>query len=85
MDTSHITTDTRFITLLGKPLAQSFAARMQNRVYDNLGLDMVYYYTETDETHLAEIVTGLRPHALCGFCCDKAQQDRHIAAAGLLH
>lgn len=28
---------TRFITLLGDPLAQSFAARMQNRGYEAAG------------------------------------------------
>lgn len=52
--------DTRFITLIGTPLRQSFAARMQNRGYEAAGLNMQYFYTETDETHLREIMNGIR-------------------------
>lgn len=39
---------TKMITLLGTPLAQSFAARMQNRGYEAAGLNMLYFYTEAD-------------------------------------
>ena len=48
----HIDIHTRFITLLGDPLAQSFAARMQNRGYEAAGLDLVYFYTVTGPEHL---------------------------------
>lgn len=47
--------DTKFITLIGTPLGQSFAARMQNRGYEAAGLNMVYFYTEADCEHLGEI------------------------------
>ena len=52
--------NTRFITLIGTPLSQSFAARMQNTGYDAAGLNMRYFYTETDESHLGEIINGIR-------------------------
>ena len=37
--------DTKMITLLGKPLGQSFAARMQNAAYRAAGLNMLSFYT----------------------------------------
>ena len=52
--------NTKFITLIGTPLSQSFAARMQNTAYDAMGLNMRYLYTEADEAHLAEIMSGIR-------------------------
>lgn len=56
----NIDIGTKFITLIGTPLGQSFAARMQNAAYDAAGLNMRYFYTETDETHLGEIINGIR-------------------------
>lgn len=56
----NIDINTRFITLIGTPLGQSFAARMQNTGYDAAGLNMRYFYTETDESHLGEIINGIR-------------------------
>lgn len=52
--------DTKFITLIGTPLRQSFAARMQNAGYKAAGLNMHYFYTETDSEHLEEILNGIR-------------------------
>lgn len=52
--------NTRFITLIGTPLSQSFAARMQNAGYRAAGLNMVYFYTEADSAHLKEIIDGVR-------------------------
>lgn len=52
--------DTKFITLIGEPLYQSFAARMQNAGYDAAGLNMRYFYTETGSEHLEEIINGIR-------------------------
>lgn len=56
----NIDINTKMITLIGTPLDQSFAARMQNRGYEAAGLNMLYFYTETDDSHLGEIVNGLR-------------------------
>ena len=52
--------NTKFITLIGTPLSQSFAARMQNTGYQAAGQNMKYFYTETDSTHLKEIIDGIR-------------------------
>lgn len=52
--------NTKFITLVGTPLDQSFAARMQNAGYDAGGINMRYFYTETDDEHLGEIINGIR-------------------------
>ncbi len=56
----HIDINTRFIMLIGTPLHQSFAARMQNAAYKAAGLNMRYFYNEADSTHLREILDGLR-------------------------
>lgn len=52
--------NTKMITLIGTPLQQSFAARMQNAGYKAAKLNMCYFYCEADETHLAEIINGIR-------------------------
>lgn len=67
----NIDINTKMITLLGTPLNQSFAARMQNKGYEAAGLNMLYFYTETDNTHLGEIVTGLRYMNFAGFAVTK--------------
>ena len=67
----HIDIHTRFITLLGDPLAQSFAARMQNRGYEAAGLNLVYFYTVTRNEHLGEIIQGLRHMPFAGFAVTK--------------
>ncbi|MFB3854712.1 MAG: shikimate dehydrogenase [Vicinamibacterales bacterium] len=56
----QIDIDTRMVTLLGKPLGQSFAARMQNAAYEAAGLNMLYYYTEVGAEHLGDIINGVR-------------------------
>ena len=63
---------TKFITLLGTPLGQSFAARMQNRAYEAMGLNMCYTYTEIGDEHLGDVVNGLRhmPN-IAGFAVTK--------------
>ncbi len=55
-----IDVNTRFVTLIGKPLGQSFAARMQNAGYEASHCNMVYLYTEADNEHLGEIMNGIR-------------------------
>ena len=56
----HIDIETRFITLIGTPLTQSFAARMQNAAYKAINNNVLYFYTETDNSHLGEIIKGIR-------------------------
>ncbi len=47
----QVNINTKMITLLGKPLSQSYAARMQNVAYDAMGLNMLYFYTEVENEH----------------------------------
>lgn len=56
----HIDVNTKFIMLIGTPLNQSFAARMQNVGYKAAGMNMRYFYNVADSTHLKEILEGLR-------------------------
>lgn len=56
----NIDINTRFITLIGTPLDQSFAARMQNAAYEAAGVNMAYFYTETGDAHLEQIIDGIR-------------------------
>lgn len=56
----EIDINTKMITLIGTPLQQSFAARMQNAGYKAAKLNMCYFYCEADETNLAEIINGIR-------------------------
>ena len=62
---------TRFITLLGKPLHQSFSARMQNTAYRAMGKNMLYFYTEAEETQLEDIIKGIRNMPFAGFAVTK--------------
>lgn len=63
--------NTKMITLIGTPLSQSFAARMQNKGYEAAGLNMTYFYTEANQEHLGEIVNGLRHMNFAGFAVTK--------------
>lgn len=63
--------DTKMITLLGTPLKQSFASRMQNRGYEAAGLNMLYFYTEVDNEHLGDVVNGIRYMNFAGFAVTK--------------
>ena len=67
----NVNIDTKFITLIGDPLRQSFAARMQNAGYEAAGLNMLYFYTEADNEHLGDIVKGLRYMNFAGFAVTK--------------
>ena len=44
--------NTKFVTLLENPFP-SPTARMQNAAYRAAGLNMLYFYTEVDNEHLA--------------------------------
>lgn len=63
--------NTKMITLIGTPLGQSFASRMQNTGYEAAGLNMIYFYTEADNQHLGDIVNGLRYMNFAGFAVTK--------------
>lgn len=52
--------DTRLTTLIGTPIVQSFASRMQNAAYDYMGFNLVYFNTEADNEHLGDIIKGIR-------------------------
>ena len=47
-----ININTRMIALLGKPLSQSYAARMQNAAYKAAGINMLYFYSSEMNTCL---------------------------------
>lgn len=68
--------NTKMITLLGTPLSQSFAARMQNKGYEAAGLNMLYFYTEVDKDHLGDVVNGLRYMNFAGFAVTKPNKVR---------
>ena len=63
--------NTKMITLIGKPLSQSYAARMQNAAYRAMKLDMLYFYTELENEHLEEVVNGIRYMNFAGFAVTK--------------
>ena len=63
--------NTKMITLLGDPLKQSFAAQMQNCGYEAAGLNMIYFYTEVNNEHLADVVNGIRYMNFAGFAVTK--------------
>lgn len=66
-----ININTRFITLLGKPLHQSFSARMQNAAYKAMGKNMMYFYTEAEESRLGDLIKGIRNMPFAGFAVTK--------------
>lgn len=63
--------NTKMITLLGKPLSQSYAARMQNAAYRAMKLNMLYFYTEVENDHLQDVVNGIRHMNFAGFAVTK--------------
>jgi len=67
----QIDINTKMITLIGKPLAQSFSARMQNKAYEAAGLNMVFFYTEPEKEQLGDIIKGLRYMNIAGFSVTK--------------
>ena len=63
--------NTKMIALLGKPLSQSYAARMQNAAYKAAGIDMLYFYSEVENDHLPDVVNGIRYMSFAGFAVTK--------------
>ena len=64
----NVDINTKMYTLIGTPLAQSFAARMQNAGYAAAGFNMLYFYTEADSEHLGAIIDGVRRMPSFGGC-----------------
>ncbi len=56
----RIDINTKFITLIGTPLSQSFAARMQNAGYASDNYNMVYFYSEVGNDHLPDVINAVR-------------------------
>ncbi len=72
--------ETRYVTLIGKPLAQSRAAEMQNRAYEAMGENLRYTYCEAGTEHLAEIVAALRYiPSVIGFAVTKPNKVAVLA------
>lgn len=67
----EVNINTKMITLLGKPLSQSYAARMQNVAYGAMGLNMLYFYTEIENDNLEEVIKGIRHMNFAGFAVTK--------------
>lgn len=63
--------NTKMVTLLGKPLSQSYAARMQNAAYRAAGINMLYFYTEVENDHLSDVINGIRHMNFAGFAVTK--------------
>lgn len=77
--------NTKFVTLIGSPLQQSFAARMQNKAFEVAGINMCYFYTDTDDAHLEEIIDGIRyMPSFCGAAITKPNKVKVIEYLDLL-
>lgn len=71
METKIISVTTKLIALLGTPLGQSFAARMQNAAYAKLGLDYYYFPVEIGNDKLEAVINGIRNMNFAGFAVTK--------------
>ncbi len=69
--------DTKMIALLGYPLRQSFAAKMQNRVYQALGLDSFYLPIECPTLEdFDDVLKGFRKMNIGGFAVTKPYKEK---------
>ncbi|MCK9217743.1 MAG: shikimate dehydrogenase [Firmicutes bacterium] len=67
--------NTKMVTLLGKPLSQSYAARMQNTAYKAAGINMLYFYTEVENDFLPDVINGIRHMNFAGFAVTKPNKE----------
>jgi shikimate dehydrogenase len=67
----QINNDTKLVTLLGKPVAQSYSTRLQNFAYNAKGLNLVYLAEEVDKEHLGDVIQGLRHMNFAGSAVTK--------------
>lgn len=63
--------NTKMVTLFGKPLGFSFAARMQNSAYRAIGLNMLYFYSEVENDHLPDVLNAVRYMNFAGCAVTK--------------
>ncbi len=63
--------NTKMVTLLGKPLSQSYAARMPNAAYKAAGINMLYFYTEVENDFLPDVINGIKHMNFAGFAVTK--------------
>ncbi|HCS74945.1 MAG TPA: shikimate dehydrogenase [Clostridiales bacterium] len=63
--------NTKMIALLGKPLFQSYSARVQNAAYKAAGIDMLYFYSEVENELLQDVVNGIKHMSFAGFAVTK--------------
>ncbi len=73
-----ITVDTKLIALMGNPLRQSFAPRMQNETYRALGLEFLYFPLEVENDHLGDMVQAFRNLNSPGFAVTKPNKIKVI-------
>ncbi|BAL00742.1 shikimate dehydrogenase [Oscillibacter valericigenes Sjm18-20] len=72
----YITVDTKMIGLLGTPLRQSVSYKLQNRVYEQAGLDYFYLPIEVStEDRLPAVVEGIRAMNFAGFAITKPYKE----------
>ena len=67
----EITTNTKLIALLGKPLGFSFAAKIQNAAFAEKGLDYYYYPAEVDAEQLEAVLNAVRVMNYAGVVVTK--------------
>ena len=63
----NISVNTKLIALLGNPLGFSFSPRMQNSVFQELGMDYYYMPMEVGKEHLGDVINGLKHLNFRGF------------------
>lgn len=72
----YITVDTKMIALLGMPLRQSASYLLQNRVYEQAGLDYFYLPIEVETPQaLSDVLTGIRAMNFAGFAITKPYKE----------
>ena len=74
--THYITVDTKLVGLLGTPLSQSVSYILQNRVYEQTGINYFYFPIEvSDPEALPDILTGIRAMNFIGFAVTKPYKE----------
>ena len=75
-----LTAETRFVALLGHPVAHSLSPRMQNAAFAARGLDWAYVALDVPPERLADAVRGL---ASCRFAGANVTAPHKLAVAAL--
>ena len=70
-----VTVHTKLISLLGYPLAQTFAPRMFNATFKALGMDYFYFPIEVEGENLGTIVSAIRCMNYVGFNVTKPNKS----------